>query len=76
MLSHYMKEGVLWHSFSDHSGCVFLLVSSGETLSVKLTELALTELLSAAHYSNVSDENKSVIESLVNKGFIQGVTGQ
>ena len=71
-----MKEGGLWHSFSDHSGCVFLLTSSGETLSVKLNEFALTELLSSPYNSNISDDNKLVVESLVNKGFIKLLTGQ
>jgi hypothetical protein len=76
MLGNSLKEGVLCHSFSDHSGCVFFQPSSGETLSVKLSELVLTELLSSRHQFNISDENKTVVESLINKGFIDHRAGQ
>lgn len=68
--SHALKKGVLWYSFSDQSGCVFFHPFSGETLSVKLSEIVLTELLLLPNPFNISEEHKIVIESLISKGFI------
>ena len=59
------------HSFSDHSGCTFLHPMSGETLSVKLTELELTELLVSYQNSTTPKQSTLIVSSLVNKGFIQ-----
>ena len=59
------------HSFSDQSGCTFLHPRSGETLSVKLTELELIELFSSYQNSTTPKQSTLIITSLVNKGFIE-----
>ncbi|MBL4632097.1 MAG: hypothetical protein JKY14_13455 [Paraglaciecola sp.] len=59
------------HSFSDQSGCTFLHPTSGETLSVKLTELELIELFSSYKNSTTPEQSMLIITSLVNKGFIE-----
>ena len=70
-MKRFLKKGVLMHSFSDHSGCTFLHPKSGETLSLKLTELELTELLGSYQNSTTPEQSMLIINSLVNKGFIE-----
>jgi len=59
------------HSFSDRSGCSFLHPSTGETLSVKLSAIALTDLLDSYQKLNSSEQNSSIVTSLIDKGFIK-----
>lgn len=70
LLSRRIRKGVIYHPFSDQSGCVFLDLQSGETLSILISESDLTVLLSGEILIDESDECNFAITSLINKNFL------
>ncbi|MFB1033774.1 MAG: hypothetical protein QMC38_00365 [Sinobacterium sp.] len=65
-----LKKGVLKYSFSDESGCVFLDLHSGETISVLMSE---TEILTALANEIIMDKDATdniAIQSLIQKKLL------
>ena len=69
MLS-FLNKGVQMHSFSDRSGCVFLDLHSGETLSVLMSEDELVTMFSGETISGESDVQRTVVNSLIQKNIL------
>jgi hypothetical protein len=70
VLLKYLGKGVHMHSFSEQSGCVFLDIESGETLSVSASESEIVSVLSDENTLEKSNELNTVVESLVDKFFL------
>jgi hypothetical protein len=70
VLHKYLHKGVLTHSFLDQSGCVFLNLSSGETLSILMSETDLFKVLSGATIMDKNTAQSIAIMSLVQKNIL------
>lgn len=58
------------HSFLDQSGCVFLDLHSGETLSVLMSATEIVKVLTGNEVLDESDELQIVIISLIKKNIL------
>lgn len=70
MLNNYLHKEVLMHSFLDQSGCVFLDLHSGETLSVLMSATEIVKVLTGNEVLDESDELQIVIISLIKKNIL------
>lgn len=70
MLNNYLHKGVQMHSFSDQSGCVFLDVHSGETLSVLMSEADILKVLSGEIILDKKTTQNIAIRSLIQKNIL------
>jgi hypothetical protein len=66
-MNRFLKKGVLLHSFSDQSGCVFLVSHSGETSSVLMSESEIVTILSDESIIDEENEQSIAIKSLIQK---------
>ena len=57
------------HSFSDQSGCVFLDVQSGETLSILMPKAEIFKVLSGEILIDEENEQSTAIMFLIQKNI-------
>jgi hypothetical protein len=69
-MDQILKKGVQMHSFSDQSGCVFLDVYSGETLSILMSETEILNVLSGDTHAVRETTQTTAVQSLIHKNFI------
>jgi hypothetical protein len=70
MMSQFLKKGVQMHSFSDQSGCVFLDLQSGETLSILISESEILNVLSDDMHVVKETTQNIAIQSLIQKNIL------
>ncbi|WP_293748546.1 hypothetical protein [uncultured Paraglaciecola sp.] len=58
------------HSFSDQSGCVFLDIHSGETLSILMSESEISKVLSGNTVLDKETSRNIAIQSLIQKNIL------
>jgi hypothetical protein len=68
-MNYYLKKGLLMHSFSDKSGCVFLDLHSGETLSVLMSKTEILKVLSGEIRFDEENEQSIAIMLLIHKNI-------
>ena len=68
-MNRFLTKGVLVHSFSDKSGCVFLDLHSGETLSVLMSKTEIFKVLSGEMRFDQESEQSIAIMSLIQKNI-------
>jgi hypothetical protein len=69
-MDQILKKGVQMHSFSDQSGCVFLDIHSGETLSILMSETEILNVLSGDTHAVRETTQTTAVQSLIHKNFI------
>jgi hypothetical protein len=69
-MDQILKKGVQMHSFSDQSGCVFLDIHSGETLSILASKTEIVSVLSGEKSLEKLSKLNTAVESLVSKNFL------
>jgi hypothetical protein len=70
MMSQFLKKGVQMHSFLDQSGCVFLDLQSGETLSILISESEILNVLSDDMHVVKETTQNIAIQSLIQKNIL------
>lgn len=70
VLNRYLHKGVLAHSFLDQSGCVFLDLYSGETLSVLVSEAEILKVLSGKNLTGKKKSCEVIVKSLIQKNIL------
>ncbi len=70
MLGIFLSKGVIYHSFSDHSSCVFLDLYSGETLSILMSETEIVKALTGEMKLDKSDVKSLAMSSLMQKNIL------
>jgi hypothetical protein len=70
MMNYFLKKGVQMYSFSDQSGCVFLDLHLGETLSVLMSETEILNTLSGDIDAIKETTQNIAIQSLIQKNII------
>jgi len=68
-MNRFLKKGVMMHSFSDQSGCVFLDVQSGETLSILMPKAEIFKVLSGEILIDEENEQSTAIMFLIQKNI-------
>jgi hypothetical protein len=69
-MNQFLKKGVQMHSFSDQSGCVFLDIHSGETLSILMSESEISKVLSGYTVLDKETSRNIAIQSLIQKNIL------
>lgn len=75
-MNELLKKGVQMYSFSDQSGCVFLDLNSGETLSVLMSEAEILNTLSADINAVKESTQNIAIQSLIQKNIFLPLTSK
>jgi hypothetical protein len=75
-VNELLKKGVQMYSFSDQSGCVFLDLNSGETLSVLMSEAEILNTLSADINAVKESTQNIAIQSLIQKNIFLPLTSK
>lgn len=70
MIRRRIRKGVIYHPFSEQSGCVFLDLQSAETISVLISESDLTQVLLGERLIDKSDECHAAMTSLIDKNIL------
>jgi hypothetical protein len=73
VLNKYLHKGVLVHSFLDKSGCVFLDLRSGETISVLIPAAKLVKILSGDQIIDEFNKLSPAITSLISKNIFMPI---
>jgi hypothetical protein len=75
-MKRFLKKGVQVHSFSDESGCVFLDLHSGETLSILMSETEILNVLSGDIDAVKESTQNIAIQSLIQKNIFLPLTSK